>query len=99
MPPQSGGMEMVMSDQKKKKKEKTEYLDDGRQISDMSGVPGGMFSSLKRKKSNNGFQPTLGQSPLQTYLAAMRMMFLPMLAVIGCICVAFLILYLLMRFT
>lgn len=78
----------------KKKKQKTIYIDDGRTIADMSGVSG-----RKPKLSNSdtphisGMRGTLKEQ-WQTYKAAVKMMFLPMLAMIGGICVIFLFLYL-----
>ncbi len=88
----------TMGKDKKKKREKTTYVDDGRTISDMSGTTGGMRvprSSKKKKKDDP--QLTLGQTPWQTYRASVKMMFIPMLVVLGCICLLFLLMYLLMR--
>lgn len=67
---------------KKTKKEKVTYIDDGRTLADMSGISGPRLG--KR----------LGPSPRfkdvwKTYWNAVRMMLLPMLAVIGAICVIF----------
>lgn len=67
---------------KKTKKEKITYIDDGRTIADMSGVTG---PRMGRR---------LGPSPRfrdvwKTYWMAVRMMFFPMLAVIGAICIIF----------
>lgn len=67
---------------KKKKKEKITYIDDGRSFADMSGVKGGMNFSKKGTTA----------SPKEiwaTYCAAVKMMFKPMLVVIGFICVIF----------
>lgn len=75
---------------KKEKKEKITYIDDGRTIVDMSGVGGG-----KTNNSSNKRRSTAGEK-WQTYWEAVKMMFLPMLVVIGIICVAFLLLYLAM---
>ena len=76
----------------KKKKEKIRYVDDGRTLADMSGVSAG---------------PRLGRDPYRqspkfkdawtTYWTAVKMMFLPMLAVIGALVVIYLILYLLVK--
>ena len=75
----------------KKKKDKINYIDDGRPLADMYGIAG---PRLGRR---------VGPSPRfrdvwKTYWNAVRMMFLPMLAVIGAICVIFGILALIFRF-
>jgi len=72
---------------KKKKKEKITYIDDGRTIADMSSVGGtkrggGSRGSLKEQKA--------------TFFKAMRMMFVPMLIVMGFITIAYLIAYLML---
>ena len=71
----------------KQKKEKIIYIDDGRTIADMSNVSGG-FRNPQRPK----YVPpaSLGQQ-LKTFWNAMKMMFLPMLAVIGGIMLIFVI--------
>ena len=94
-----------MAKKEKKKRERVTYIDDGRTIADMSNLPSrGLGKSLsdaapKRQMSEterqfNRSRP-VWKDHLATYFAAVRMMFLPMLAVIGIICLAFLILYLL----
>ena len=66
----------------KKKKEKIKYIDDGRSFADMSGVTGGMnFSS---KGTTSSFKDIWS-----TYWGAVRMMFRPMLVVIGFLCVIY----------
>lgn len=78
-----------MKNDKKKKKAKTVYIDDGRTIADMSGVGG--FRSPKKEKT------VINQkSKWETYKEAVRMMFLPMLVTMGIISLAFLIVYLLL---
>lgn len=89
----------------KKKREKVVWIDDGRTIADMSNLPTrGLGRSLSDARSKKEMSETEKQfykaqpkwrEYLATYFAAVRMMFLPMLAVIGIICIAFLILYLL----
>ena len=78
----------------KNKKEKIIYVDDGRTIADMSALNG--------KKKEKGAKETpkanyLGRSTikeqLETYFGAVKLMFLPMLAVLGVLAVAFVILY------
>ncbi len=84
-----------MSD-KKKKKRKITYIDDGRTIVDMSG--------LNKKPSNDGINTTnttgsrgTFKEHMQTYFNACKTMFLPMLATMGIITIAFLILYLILE--
>ena len=89
----------------KKKREKVVWVDDGRTIADMSNLPtrgfGRSLSDARPKKEMSETEKQFYRSRpawrdhLATYFAAVRMMFLPMLAVIGIICIAFLILYLL----
>jgi hypothetical protein len=72
---------------KKKKKDKITYIDDGRTIADMSGVTG------NRKFSSTGTT----SSPKEiwnTYWTAVRMMFKPMLVVIGFLVVLYVLAYL-----
>ena len=75
---------------KKDKKKKVTYIDDGRTIADMSGVgrrkPEKGLENLDRPKSNFKAQ-------WNTYWSTVKMMFLPMLVVMGFICVLFLILW------
>ncbi len=71
----------------KNKKKKITYIDDGRTIADMSAV-GGKKSGEKKQKS------TL-KSQWQTYWDTVKLMFVPMLIVLGIIAVAFGIVYLL----
>lgn len=66
----------------KKKKEKITYIDDGRSFADMSGVSGGMNFSSKGTTSSP-------KEIWETYWSAVKMMFKPMLVVIGFLCVIF----------
>ena len=94
-----------MAKKEKKKRERTVWIDDGRTIADMSNLPTrGLGRSLsdaapKREMSETEKQFYKAQPKwreyLATYFAAVKMMFLPMLAVIGMISLAFLILYIL----
>ncbi len=72
-----------------KKKEKVVFVDDGRTLADMSNVGsrrlGNRNPSAPRPKAGDVWS---------TYWNAVKMMFLPMLATIGGICVIFGILYL-----
>ena len=88
--------------QPKKKKEKVTYIDDGRTLADMSLVGGAKRSKAESPRKEK-VQPSLlkgSHSSLReqadTFFGAMRMMFFPMLVVIGIICIAFLILWLLL---
>ena len=69
---------------KKNKKEKVIYIDDGRTLADMSGVSGGLDWTKK-----GTFSPV--SEIWRTYWSAVKMMFKPMLVVIGFILAAFLI--------
>ena len=96
-----------MAKKEKKKREKVVWVDDGRTIADMSNLPTrGISRSLsdanpKRRMSESerrfNRSGLINKDHLATYLAAVRMMFLPMLATIGIISLAFLILYVLSR--
>ena len=74
----------------KRKKEKVRYIDDGRTIADMSGV------SSARYTRRNGQPRASLKAQWKTYCAAVRMMFVPMLVVLGIITLAFLITYFLL---
>ena len=74
-----------MAKKEKKKKEKIRYIDDGRTISDMSGVHDSMGWAKRGTTSSFG-------DIWKTYWNAVRMMFLPMLVVIGAIVLLYLIL-------
>ena len=73
---------------KKKKKPKTVYYDDGRSLADMSSVsqkgrqPSGISSGWREK--------------WRTYWSSVKMMILPMLVVLGLISIAFGLLYVLL---
>lgn len=68
--------------EKKKKKEKITYVDDGRTIADMSGISGGM----QWTKHGTTSSP---KDIWNTYWSAVKMMFKPMLIVIGFLTVVF----------
>lgn len=72
-----------MSD-KKPKKEKVIYIDDGRTIVDMSGLP--PRREWLKKGTTSSFKDIW-----RTYWSAVKMMIKPMLVVIGFICAACLI--------
>ncbi len=71
----------------KKNKKKVTYIDDGRTIADMSALDG-KKGQAKREKSSI-------KSQWQTYWDTVKLMFIPMLIVLGIIAVAFGIVYLL----
>jgi hypothetical protein len=88
---------------KKKKKEKVVYIDDGRTISDMSGVGGvGMFGEKKPRKTAPKQAPlryrTSSRERWQTYTDAVKRMFVPMLVVLGAIILIYMILSLVFLF-
>ena len=71
-----------------KKKEKITYVDDGRTLADMSNVGGPRLSGSSLKPS------TRFKDAWATYWNAVKMMFLPMLAVIGGLVIIYGIMYL-----
>lgn len=73
---------------KKEKKPKVKYIDDGRTIADMSGL-GGVDRRYTGPKG--GFKASL-----RTYWNAVKLMFVPMLVTIGIISLAFLIMWLML---
>lgn len=74
----------------KKKKAKVTYVDDGRTIADMSGVKGSRIVPKDKGRSRTRSEY---REMFETYIAAVKMMFLPMLAVLGIIAAAFLLVY------
>ena len=71
------------------KREKITYIDDGRTLADMSGF------SERRLSRTTVRTPGRAKSIWSTYWHAVRMMFLPMLAVIGALVVIYGVMYLL----
>lgn len=76
---------------KKDKKKKVTYIDDGRTIADMSQVG----KKRPEKKLDLDKPDSSFKAQWNTYWSTVKMMLLPMLVVIGIICVAFGIMYLL----
>lgn len=72
-----------------KKKEKITYIDDGRTLADMSGL------SRPRLTRDRLTPAPRFKEAWATYWNAVRMMFLPMLAVIGALVVIYGVMYLL----
>ena len=81
---------------KQKKKEKITYIDDGSSVADMSALD----SKDGQNKPPRTEAPGRTRAPLKeqfkTFFDAQRMMFLPMLAVLGIIALAFLLVYLIL---
>ena len=86
-----------MGKDNKKKKEKIRYVDDGRTIADMSALRGKKPEDSKKSEMSRGssYRGSF-KDQLETYFGAVKLMFLPMLAVLGIIALAFLILYFLL---
>lgn len=81
-----------MGKDRKKKKKKTVYVDDGSTVADMSGV-----GKSNAPRHNGGVRPRASfKEQFKTYTDAVKMMFLPMLAVLGILALAFLIVYILL---
>ena len=96
----------------KKKKKKVVYYDDGRTIADMSNLYGTKTADESTgKKQADGGEPSYKGNPYfgnyrpgntpkdwaKTYWNTVKTMFLPMLATLGIIGAAFLILYILLE--
>ena len=86
-----------MGKKDKKKKEKVVYIDDGSTVADMSSIGG----RKKEKKPNSAPKSTIRpratfSEQWKTYTDAVKMMFLPMLAVLGIIALAFLLVYIIL---
>ena len=77
-----------------KKKEKIVYIDDGSTVADMSGSGRKKESKKAPESKFRGIKPhaTLKEQ-WKTYTDAVKLMFLPMLAVLGMIAIAFLLIY------
>ena len=78
---------MNQKQEKKKKKEKIVYVDDGSRIADMS---------MLRPQEQERTDPTQKPRPrwrqiLDTYFESVRLMLLPMLAFLGIVTIAFVI--------
>lgn len=70
--------------EKKNKKQKITYIDDGRQIADMSNLPQGL--NWNKQGTSSSFRDVW-----RTYWQATRMMLLPTLAAVGLLVVVYLI--------
>ena len=78
------------SKQENQQENKTVYIDDGTSFADMSAFRRGGTSK------NNGRERASFKEMFETYINAVKLMFLPMLAVLGIIALAYLILYFLL---
>lgn len=99
-----------MSDKKKKKK-KVVYYDDGRTIADMSNLYGKPEEDKPSGNQFDGGEPSYKGSPYiggyrpghtpkdwaKTYWNTVKTMFLPMLATLGIIAAAFLVLWIILE--
>ena len=74
------------------KKKKPKYIDDGRTIADMSGV-NGMKKRSDDKLERLDRPDSSFKAQWNTYWSTVKAMLLPMLVVIGIICVAFGLMY------
>ena len=75
-------------DKEIKEKKKAVYIDDGSSFTDMSGV-----GRPRREKRSSSAPRSSFKEQFRTYTDAVKLMFLPMLAVLGLIALAFLIVY------
>ena len=73
----------------KKKKEKITYIDDGRTIADMSAITG---RKSPRSQVYGGYRSS-AKEKWETYWGAVKLMFVPMLAVVGTLIVIYLLMY------
>ena len=74
-----------MAKDKKTKKEKVRYVDDGRTVADMSNVPG--------TRMNRGRSIGTAKDKWDTYWGAVKRMIVPMLIVMGAICVIYMLIW------
>lgn len=87
-----------MSKKNSKKKEKIKYIDDGRTIADMSGTSrANPLLGNSSLSSPRGKRRASTREVWQTYWAAVKTMFFPMLVVMMIITAAFLIVALMLK--
>ncbi len=80
-----------------KKKEKIVWVDDGRTIADMSGISGKGYTPPADNKHSKPLRYSAPMSEkLRTFFDAMGFMLLPTLAIVGLLCAAYLIVYILL---
>ena len=84
---------------KKDKKQKIRYIDDGSTVSDMSGVGRGGATKPPKSKEKQKARPerlarSSGREIFRTYIESVKLMFFPMLAVLGLLAIAFALVYL-----
>ena len=85
---------MNQNKEKKKKKEKIVYVDDGSRIADMSML---RPTVSEQRRTDEKPRPRWRQI-LDTYFESVKLMFLPMLAFLGIVTVAFIILFIVFSF-
>lgn len=71
-----------------KKKEKVTYIDDGRSFADLSDVKGG----IRLPKRPTGVPRASAKEQWETYKAAVKMMFTPMLVIVVGLVIIYMIL-------
>ena len=79
-----------MGKKDKSNKKKTVYIDDGRTLADMSALGGGKQKAPKNEGGNSF------KEQFKTFTDAQKAMLLPMLAVLGIIAIAFLLVYIIL---
>ena len=85
---------------KKKKKDRVIYIDDGSTIADMSGTsrPNPILGGRYNNAGNRGKRRGTAREQWSTYKTAVRQMFMPMLVVMGILTVAFGVMYLILKY-
>ena len=83
-------MKYMKKTENKPKKNKVKYVDDGSTIADMSWL------GSSGSRSNSGNRRSSFKEQFETYRKAVKLMFLPMLVVLGLITVAFLLVYIIL---
>ena len=84
---------------RKSKKQKPIYIDDGSTVADMSSLTGKKPSGEgagTHRASKKSVPRAAFREQMRTFTDAQKMMFLPMLAVLGFLALAFLIIYFLL---
>lgn len=84
---------------KKKKKDRVIYIDDGSTIADMSGTsrPNPILGGRNPNANGNRRRGT-AREQWSTYKNVVRQMFMPMLVVMGILTVAFGVMYLILKY-
>jgi len=77
----------------KRKKEKIEYIDDGRSFADFSNFPDRRGKLYGANDNGVSFSGSKFKDSIRTYIESVKLMLLPMLVMIGFMCVLFLLLW------